>query len=443
MQASAFFNSSSGDRVYKAEDFAAYFASFIGNGVFPNPSDNLQVMGDGSMAVTVHPGKAWIIGYIYQNTIGQPLTLSHADGVFQRIDRVVVRWSLADRDISLQIKTGSPSPLPAPPDVRRDADVYELALADVLIPIAATGVTQGNITDLRQNSEVCGIVKGTVEEIDTTTLFNQFEEWFTEWFESIKEILDENVAATLLAMIEKKQDMITTSGILKGDGDGNITSALPDVDFVSPATAAKVYRTSLTLYVNSTTGSDANDGTASARAFKTSARLAEELNKYDFYLQTLTVNFAAGSYDALPTIRTKNFYNCSINGTGVAGEVSMDSLVFYNITGRLSLYRIAAKKVSFVSCDNVSMNGFRINGVDKSGIGVQCECSNVDIAATTIDSCSSAIQAGRGALVVSRSVSGSGNNYGLMASSGIILKSGTQPGGTTAETKSTGGQIFA
>ena len=30
------------DRIYLAEDYARYFSSFIGNGVFPNPSTNLK-----------------------------------------------------------------------------------------------------------------------------------------------------------------------------------------------------------------------------------------------------------------------------------------------------------------------------------------------------------------------------------------------------------------
>ena len=39
---SSFFNSVSGDRKYKAEDWASYFGALIGNGVFPNPATNLQ-----------------------------------------------------------------------------------------------------------------------------------------------------------------------------------------------------------------------------------------------------------------------------------------------------------------------------------------------------------------------------------------------------------------
>ena len=49
MERSAFFNSINGDRRYKAEVFAEYFSSFIGNGVFPNPSTSLQVIANDDM----------------------------------------------------------------------------------------------------------------------------------------------------------------------------------------------------------------------------------------------------------------------------------------------------------------------------------------------------------------------------------------------------------
>ena len=58
MEKSSFFNSVSGDRVYCAEEWAEYFASFIGNGVFPVPSTSLQVVAGSGMAVAVKTGKA-------------------------------------------------------------------------------------------------------------------------------------------------------------------------------------------------------------------------------------------------------------------------------------------------------------------------------------------------------------------------------------------------
>ena len=138
MEKSSFFNSVSGDRKYKAEDWASYFASFIGNGVFPVPSTGLQVVAGNGMQVTVKAGKAWINGYFYDNTSDLSLTLATADGVLNRIDRVVVRWDLTNRLISVKVKSSSPSASPSAPNIERDADIYELALADIYVGAGVT-----------------------------------------------------------------------------------------------------------------------------------------------------------------------------------------------------------------------------------------------------------------------------------------------------------------
>ncbi len=81
MEKSFVFNSVNGDRRYKAEDFREYFASFIGNGVFPNPSTNLQVIANSNMTITIKQGKAWLNGAIYINTDDYILNIDVADGV--------------------------------------------------------------------------------------------------------------------------------------------------------------------------------------------------------------------------------------------------------------------------------------------------------------------------------------------------------------------------
>lgn len=74
MEKSSFFNAiidqnGTPDRVYLAEDFAKYFSTFIGNGVFPNPANQLQVVAvDNNMQIRIKAGFAWINGYMYQNT---------------------------------------------------------------------------------------------------------------------------------------------------------------------------------------------------------------------------------------------------------------------------------------------------------------------------------------------------------------------------------------
>jgi hypothetical protein len=178
MEKSSFFNSISGDRRYKAEEWAEYFASFIANGVFPNPSTGLQVLASNSMIITVNTGKAWINGYFYFNTSNLTITLDNADGVLNRIDRIVVRWDLQDRVISVQVKKGTYSATPSAAAIQRDADAYELVLADVYVGAGAVSISQANITDRRLNSNLCGLVVGTVGELDTTAFSAQLQGWF-------------------------------------------------------------------------------------------------------------------------------------------------------------------------------------------------------------------------------------------------------------------------
>lgn len=181
MEKSSFFNSVSHDRTYKAEDWAEYFASFIGNGVFPVPSTGLQVVANDGMTLTVKTGKAWINGYFYYNTGDLSVTLATADGQLNRIDRVVVRWDLTNRVMSVKVKSSSFSASPTAPALQRDADIYELALADVTVGTGVTAITQGNITDQRLNTTLCGVVAAVVDQIDTTAFNTQLQAWFAEY----------------------------------------------------------------------------------------------------------------------------------------------------------------------------------------------------------------------------------------------------------------------
>lgn len=255
MEKSSFFNSREGDRRYKAEDWASYFASFISNGVMPLPSSGLQVVSGENMTIQLRAGKAWINGYFYNNTDYHNLTLDFADGVLNRIDRIVIRWDLTARNILSAVKKGVPSASPVAPTLQRDADVYEIAVADVLVNKGATAITQGNITDQRLNGELCGVSAGIIQQIDTTEFNAQLQAWFKEymdlskkefdnlvayfnslrlqsdveykafveylnayktqskaefdtWFETIKAILDENAAGNLLNLITALQDRV-------------------------------------------------------------------------------------------------------------------------------------------------------------------------------------------------------------------------------------------
>lgn len=217
---SGFFNSSNGDRKYKAEFFSEYFSSFIGNGVFPNPSTSLQVISNNNMTVTLKAGKAWINGYYYNNDSDLILSIDVADGVLKRIDRVVMQYNTVNRTITAKVKKGTFSSTPIAPTLQRDSDAYELGIADIYIANGATSISQANITDLRLETTKCGIVHGVIDQVDTTTLWNQyqakfeadsqqFEADFNAWFATIQGVLDGDTAGNLLNLINQNTADIT------------------------------------------------------------------------------------------------------------------------------------------------------------------------------------------------------------------------------------------
>ena len=169
------------DRVYKAEDWAWYFATFIANGIFPKPSDGLQVVAYSGMEIRVNAGYAFINGYAFRNPATLSVTLDTAEGALNRVDRVVVRWDLPQRDMYIAVLKGTPSAKPTATTVTRTTEIWELALADIYVGKGVTRIQTQNITDQRFNSAVCGIVTGTVEEIDASVLTKQFTDFFNTY----------------------------------------------------------------------------------------------------------------------------------------------------------------------------------------------------------------------------------------------------------------------
>ena len=235
MEKCSFFNSINGDRRYKAEEWADYFSSFIGNGVFGYASDNLLVSAVSGMTIAVSAGKAWINGYFYHNTEALNTTLATADGVLNRIDRVVLRWSLTARSVAVAVKQGVAASTPVAPTLQRDADVYELALADVLVGKGVLLVLQSNITDQRLNSALCGLVTQTIITFDASHYAEQLDGLLTEtrqridadilalseqlntqldenqaafdtWFATVRDLLGEDEAGNLFNQIDSHRN---------------------------------------------------------------------------------------------------------------------------------------------------------------------------------------------------------------------------------------------
>lgn len=242
------FNSVAGDRKYKAEEFRQYFSQLIGNGVIYKSAEELKAYEGGGMSVIVRAGGAFIEGAGYINTSDIMLTLGTADGALSRIDRIVVRNDYTNRKTYIAVKKGAYSAQPQAPVLTRNADAYEIAIADVLVKGGTVSITQAAITDTRLNKDLCGIVTGVIEQVDTTELYNQFEEYFKEfksqyiadvedwtemqeksitewetqqkadfaaWVEEIRQILDETAAGNLQNEIEAERERAAKDAFMR------------------------------------------------------------------------------------------------------------------------------------------------------------------------------------------------------------------------------------
>lgn len=146
------------DRSYLAEDFAGYFSNFIVNGVFKELGDKLEVVVNSGMSIKVKSGVAWVNGYRYENDNDLTFTLENADGTLSRIDSIVVRLDITNREIKTHVKKGSLSTSPITPAITRNNDIYELQLATVMVSANTAVLTQSMITDKRADKSVCGWV---------------------------------------------------------------------------------------------------------------------------------------------------------------------------------------------------------------------------------------------------------------------------------------------
>jgi hypothetical protein len=164
-QTSGFFNDNNGDRTYNAADFASYFEELITDGIFYADPANLQVTSTGGMDISAAPGSAWIKGYRYNNGAPLPFTLDIAHGAYPRIDRVVVRLNLSNRQIIAAVLTGAPQGTPTAPELTRNSNIWELGIADITVPAAASAITAANITDTRLDVSLCGEINSKISAV--------------------------------------------------------------------------------------------------------------------------------------------------------------------------------------------------------------------------------------------------------------------------------------
>jgi hypothetical protein len=172
--------------VYNAEDVTSYLDKLVGNGVFSNPSTQLQVRAASGMDVIVGAGSGWINGHKMNNTADLTLTVSSSDVLLNRIDAVIFYVDFDDREMGIEIKAGQIAATPVAPALVRNNSRYEMCLAQITVNKQITAITSAMITDTRGNSDLCGYVQGLIQQVDTETLWTQQQEKFDEWFDGVQ-----------------------------------------------------------------------------------------------------------------------------------------------------------------------------------------------------------------------------------------------------------------
>lgn len=244
------------DRAISAQPLKNLIHRLFSDGILPDISTNLQVVaGESGMTVNVKVGFCIIQGGLKLEENERTLSIQAADSNYSRIDSVIMRWNenVDYRECDLYVIQGTAAANPVRPELTREGGIYELGLADILIPAQSTTISNERITDTRYESARCGVIS-SISEFDTTFIYNQvqsdlatfqsgaesdfttwatnqqsaYEEWifnaesafgnwendekeaFLEWFATLQDILDENVAGHLQNEIDGLDTRLTT-----------------------------------------------------------------------------------------------------------------------------------------------------------------------------------------------------------------------------------------
>lgn len=179
-----FFNSLNGDRVYNADQMSTYFKGLIGQGVFENIGGALQVLANSGMTVQVASGRAIVGPNLKWLESDAPfdVTINASHVTLNRYTAVVVQCDVTNRTVSIITVDGIPATNPTKPAITNTTTIQQICLAYVYVKAGATTITQANITDTRANTSLCGWITGLIDQVDTSTLFVQWQTAYEEFY---------------------------------------------------------------------------------------------------------------------------------------------------------------------------------------------------------------------------------------------------------------------
>ena len=173
------------------------------SGVFAAGSNaSVQALSTPGMAVEVSDGTGWmansgrngIVWWIDNESVNGAklqLAVDAADGVLNRIDRVIVEWKTTNYVDYPEVKIlkGAKASTASAPTLTNNSTIRQISLARISVAAGTTAITASMITDERLNASVCGLVTEKVS-IDTSTMQSQFSTLLQETQAQAASVLD-------------------------------------------------------------------------------------------------------------------------------------------------------------------------------------------------------------------------------------------------------------
>ena len=216
---SGFFNSISEDRSYDAVQMSAIFDGVIRDGVLANIGTTFAVTAVEALTISVGVGRSWFNSTWLFNNAPLLIGMPQSEILLNRIDAVVIEidHSVAVRAGSIKIVSGTPASEPVRPTLLDTNFTHQYPLAYILRHSGTTVITQADITNMVGTSE-CPFVTSILEVTNIDLIVAQWQsEWsqwtstekneFEVWIASLKDILGDDVAASLAEEIRQMKSV--------------------------------------------------------------------------------------------------------------------------------------------------------------------------------------------------------------------------------------------
>ena len=263
---------------YTSVDMGAAYAA-RSRGLLTAQSFTATTNGDNTLTLSkgvgcLHVSEFWAaFPYLLNSTV---LQFEDADGVYPRWDAAVLGYDKNANMAGLYVRTGLAAQSPTLPELRRDNDFDEIFLYRVTRPVGATKIEAEHIVDLRLDPTYCGLMRDTIDAIDTSVMQAAFEAFLNK---IEQELNDLNAGTSAMQRITydpqgKNQDIFAYPAHLykatflvdgwTGDGPYTQTVSVQAVDG-GPAITSASHMTS-GLFCDDTVQGDAQEALLEAAA---------------------------------------------------------------------------------------------------------------------------------------------------------------------------------